>query len=307
MALINCPECGGSVSSQAEICPHCGVQIRVCPECKKVIAGNVEQCPDCGYFFKTSENDNLASNQKEDKKIAKSGNKDLEERWKDSSPTDWVINKLLEYSVYLLLLVSVICCIAIFTTYNSWNKLDDAFEKLANADDVLNTINTLICVVCVIASIPILDLKEIFYKIKFSNWLRENNIDLKQYIKNNELKSGGFYHNQLCNIFYDKENPKHIRIFIIKSVVKFIFTVIFEVLFYNFATDCCNQQIKAWVYYGSEFAADHIEYDFAPLIIGIIVLVIDTIVSILFNAYLKKNRNEWLRVNGIDTGEHYEK
>jgi hypothetical protein len=28
MALINCPECAGSVSSNAKHCPHCGVAIK---------------------------------------------------------------------------------------------------------------------------------------------------------------------------------------------------------------------------------------------------------------------------------------
>lgn len=28
MALVNCPECGGSVSDEAKICPHCGYDLK---------------------------------------------------------------------------------------------------------------------------------------------------------------------------------------------------------------------------------------------------------------------------------------
>ena len=49
MALIQCPECGGTVSDKAESCIHCGAKLTVCPECGNVLIGNVETCMNCGY------------------------------------------------------------------------------------------------------------------------------------------------------------------------------------------------------------------------------------------------------------------
>lgn len=51
MAIIKCPECGGTVSDRAKICPHCGVaiagQLTTCPDCGEVILKDVAQCPYC--------------------------------------------------------------------------------------------------------------------------------------------------------------------------------------------------------------------------------------------------------------------
>lgn len=67
MALINCPECGRQVSSQAEKCPGCGfpigklnqqpnysqiqrqsVQMQTCPQCGLVHPVSQLICPRCG-------------------------------------------------------------------------------------------------------------------------------------------------------------------------------------------------------------------------------------------------------------------
>lgn len=51
MSLIECSECSGQVSTLAETCPHCGVQIRgrTCPECGNLIEKAGEPCPNCGF------------------------------------------------------------------------------------------------------------------------------------------------------------------------------------------------------------------------------------------------------------------
>lgn len=67
MALINCPECGRQVSTQAEKCPGCGfptgklnqqsnysqiqgqpVQMQTCPQCGLVHPVSLSICPRCG-------------------------------------------------------------------------------------------------------------------------------------------------------------------------------------------------------------------------------------------------------------------
>lgn len=54
LALIQCPKCGSSVSSEATKCPHCEAKLSplftiYCPECSSVIRFNEWTCPYCGY------------------------------------------------------------------------------------------------------------------------------------------------------------------------------------------------------------------------------------------------------------------
>ena len=52
MALIKCPNCGETISDQAEICPKCGnalkKEIKKCLECGEVLPENAMNCPYCG-------------------------------------------------------------------------------------------------------------------------------------------------------------------------------------------------------------------------------------------------------------------
>ena len=55
MAIIQCPECGGTVSTTAKQCIHCGAQISICPQCENVWAGGGNFCTRCGYNIAASE------------------------------------------------------------------------------------------------------------------------------------------------------------------------------------------------------------------------------------------------------------
>jgi len=45
-----CPNCGESVSANADFCPHCGNEMVKCTLCNLIIGGNqeLEICPNCG-------------------------------------------------------------------------------------------------------------------------------------------------------------------------------------------------------------------------------------------------------------------
>ena len=42
MAQVSCPECGGTISSYAQVCPHCGRPLRGFVQCPKCGSTNVE-------------------------------------------------------------------------------------------------------------------------------------------------------------------------------------------------------------------------------------------------------------------------
>ena len=53
---FECPECNGDVPSDANTCPHCGVEFEMeevfeCPMCKSMIDVTVDKCPSCGAEF----------------------------------------------------------------------------------------------------------------------------------------------------------------------------------------------------------------------------------------------------------------
>lgn len=53
MALIQCGECGKTISDKAVACPHCGAPVsnkgeRYCTECGQAITMTIKTCPNCG-------------------------------------------------------------------------------------------------------------------------------------------------------------------------------------------------------------------------------------------------------------------
>ncbi|MCK5398122.1 MAG: zinc ribbon domain-containing protein, partial [Thermoplasmata archaeon] len=56
---FECPECNGAVPSDANACPHCGVEFELeevfeCPMCSAMIDVTVDKCPSCGAEFENS-------------------------------------------------------------------------------------------------------------------------------------------------------------------------------------------------------------------------------------------------------------
>ncbi len=57
MALIECPECKGALSTTARACPHCGYAVpaavppRICEECKGEVEPNRSNCQRCGFVL----------------------------------------------------------------------------------------------------------------------------------------------------------------------------------------------------------------------------------------------------------------
>ena len=51
MAITQCSECGGKVSTSATACPHCGSPVGpqiTCPDCGEELAASLAACPGCG-------------------------------------------------------------------------------------------------------------------------------------------------------------------------------------------------------------------------------------------------------------------
>lgn len=68
MALINCPNCGQSISDKATECPHCNFQTQnntvTCSECKAQYSSEQGNCPVCGCPKITVQNKNVPQKKK---------------------------------------------------------------------------------------------------------------------------------------------------------------------------------------------------------------------------------------------------
>lgn len=73
MSLIKCPECGGEISSSANVCVHCGYQFTICPECGEMNPKKEQICKKCGYQFapQTFATEQTKGNQTDLKKLCK--------------------------------------------------------------------------------------------------------------------------------------------------------------------------------------------------------------------------------------------
>ncbi|MBP3775195.1 MAG: zinc ribbon domain-containing protein [Bacteroidaceae bacterium] len=55
MAITQCPECGGVLSTTAEQCPHCGMRVVLCERCGGLLQPGERVCPQCGAPYYTPE------------------------------------------------------------------------------------------------------------------------------------------------------------------------------------------------------------------------------------------------------------
>ncbi len=171
MAIINCPECGGQISSTAKQCVHCGCKITVCNECGKVILGESSTCPNCGFQI-----DNEKKNDTTNKYA------DLPEvvnEWKaENNLLAFVLNNLTILVLWgvaiLLFIISIICLI-------SWKS--GPVTNVLNIKDVLNTTKTLCIISAIVFTLSSMLYIFDFQTFTFMSWAKRKNIDLKYYLE----------------------------------------------------------------------------------------------------------------------------
>lgn len=66
MAMIQCPNCGETISDKAKTCVHCGYELQPaekmhCPECGQELDDNATVCPKCGCPIEKEKEDNDTS------------------------------------------------------------------------------------------------------------------------------------------------------------------------------------------------------------------------------------------------------
>ena len=180
MALIQCPECGGQVSSTAKQCVHCGCTYSVCHECGNVYSGEVPQCTVCGYKFAPAGFPFTASKNNS----TQSGySTDIAAAWKKRCSTDKMVMKAIRFAdvglgIIITILAAIVCLII-----DMWDG--NTLESLLKVNGIAKHAHSLIIAVCVIGGlVPIVsDIGAVYLQIMCGSWLRKNGIDAAPYVK----------------------------------------------------------------------------------------------------------------------------
>ena len=171
MAIINCPECGGSISDTVRQCVHCGSSITVCRECNKIYTDNPVCCPSCGYEFVSVGGDN-DEEEKECKTAAS-----LHKKWKEGLQlTSVVLHPALAW--IFIGLAGLFAIIAWFKL-KSWNDFTTYSSTLSMVNNLI-----LVAVLFFIFGSLMSSLGEFFRTTLFMQWCAKKGIDYEKVVGN---------------------------------------------------------------------------------------------------------------------------
>lgn len=139
MALVQCPECGKSVSDSCKRCIHCGVEFTVCKECGTLYAGG-GACPACG-FGAAEEKSSNAFGSVAAEKTAEPLKTDKEFEQTMKAERKKFDNQNIAYAEKLE------------SAYNTWKSDTNASRNTIVVFDVLHWIGTALCIIALLVLI----------------------------------------------------------------------------------------------------------------------------------------------------------
>lgn len=145
MALIDCIECGKTISDKAMCCPNCGcpreyfsnnqLKQTVCDECGLVITGEPESCLNCGYPLQQngSLHENYISEGNHSKNDSLYGNENIKHPINQEEPIQIEKKNKTRSAIYRV--ISIIAILVVLLIYAFWEDIkfhfsDDYLEYL---------------------------------------------------------------------------------------------------------------------------------------------------------------------------------
>ncbi len=299
MALINCPECGKQISSNAGQCINCGCKITYCPECKTATAGTVAQCPVCGYKFagKISH----VVREEIDGELSETANYDLFKSWQKSMPNDKTILTGLKYISIILNVISAVMVGIALILVLSWRNTSDPLEKIAGAKELKSGMQALISIACILEIINnIFDYsRESFVKIRCGNWLKKQKIDSVAYL-NETIKNRNEEYVKSKDIdelvlftesAFIAENPSMKSSIYAGVVIRLLCATVLMVC----VGVCIMQNVEEFI--RVELYADKFNFKYACLIVAAVAGVIRFVLPILTAMPYFKKYDAWKEKN----------
>lgn len=328
MAIIECPECEGKLSTSAKKCIHCGCEFTVCRECGTVLVGKPTVCPECGYAFVKKENDSDENEYQQEKNSNKSeksvkkgktqkgifGLKEIYKNWRNESG----INNLKIFK-YVTMAISYICLAVAFIQFVTANQWGFEYK------DKMTLMTAMLGVMCImeICGYAIMNAGEFAFVLKISAWAKTKNIGFDtltgQYLENlkkqyedvnviAELNVDGDLRNIFKSLmFADNYNTKNqfIGFEIFEMVLKAVssgFIWSFVILNVRNITSTCFLVGHA-KFFTEMFSFSSIEYWWL-FITGIVVAVIKILYTVAVESREDTCLDKWFKK---EYGEYFEK
>lgn len=294
MSLIQCPECGKEISSNAGQCVYCGYKFRVCPECGKIFAGDAKRCNQCGYIFSAADEDS----KKAQRYDVKSAHENFIDDWREETPArkkffnkKFVLISRLFFGV--LFIISIIAC---YFTLDSWINENDSILKLSLLKEVQSRWHTF-AIIGIISFILSQTLDYIIYGIRnllCSEWLRSCKFDPVERLY--ELKKN--HNDSLTGEDQTNfDNAVMIAHFCVDQNKKFLYIVfiIFAILIDVIAATIMGISIlNSWDGIFDEFLyGSKSEFNYLLFFIGAAIWLVETIVWAICISYLNKKAKSW--------------
>lgn len=327
MALINCPHCGGQISTKSKTCVYCGRKVTYCPECDRVFPEELDKCPVCGRIFKDGEltkaNAPLPAN-----------NADLIDSLRKQKPfryklltSDLIIIRL------IIALILVVPLIVIFIKYYAivTSDLTDTSNFIIRWEDFRKTAKTMLVLTCVLEPCFLLIfncIKPLYAKFYCGRWIAAQNVNVSQYlnnyIKNLKNSSGNSKPDkkairpvrELIDYAYRAEKPSANALLIFQFVVCFILVSAAMIVLMCFVVNsllCFEFTIETSYMpsdhgsYRNEYIKMHYELQYGWLVAVIIVYIIYALTFFAINKLYNNKLKEWTDENIVEKDWLYDK
>ncbi len=283
MALLNCPECGKEISSNAKTCPHCGCEVTVCPDCNAVFAQKPEVCPSCGHVF-----NNVIHNVEQS----------VQDEFKYYIKGKLTFLKIMRSIQIILAVLNAVAFAAIIIVLSTLSK-DDPIEYLYALHNAQQTAHVLI-ICCGIAEFIAQSITVVFnLQCNFLHTLAANEmslceIDGVQYCKehqttlNNVNKKASEWTFAL-NAAYRQDN---------KSSIKYnILIVVFGLMFYAIQAICLTICLYQILDKGIYCLVWDVEFDFLGSLnyVALVLWLVAAIADIIVQTTLQNKHAEDLK------------
>lgn len=297
MSLVKCPKCGGSVSSTASECVHCGCQFIVCPECGAICAKGVQTCAKCGYRFSfhaadQKQTESPQSPQNDSKKLL---NKKLLNR---VTADNTLQNRTKKAGVILVVLSSLLFVIWVIILI-AWIK-SDPLEALAKYDGTKQLCQMLIVLSALIqAGCWVVRLCQASIITRCAKWIRQNKINFKDYLFSirdaNDRKTRSVYERMKAAACYSEDiSAKNLFIAgeILSVLIQASLNVASAVLF-NLLVE------KAMTAYLTSQSLDLLTI-LIPIFVGVVIcLVLFALPWLVIIIIQKQREKQWAKKNNL--------
>lgn len=331
MALINCPHCGGQISTKSKTCVYCGRKVTYCPECDHVFPQELDKCPVCGRVLKSE--GLIKASTPPANTPSSVNNADLIDSLRKQKPFQY---KLLTSDLIIIrLIIALILVVPLIVVglkfYAVVSDITDISNFLTRWEDFRKTAKTMLVLFCVSYPCVLLIfncIKPLYAKFFCGRWMAAQNVNVSQYlnnyIKNLKNSSGNSKPDkkamrpvrELIDYAYRAEKPSANALMIFHFMVCFILLSAAMILLMCFLVNGLlgfeftietSYISSGYGSYRNEYIKMHYELQYGWLVAVIIVYIIYALTFFAINKLYNNKLKEWTDKNIVEKDWLYDK